>query len=67
MIPAALPRRGIRCTGLQLTTLGFGAAPSPADRVVSSKVGPLLVPRTPPVARDDELVDMPGDLTRRRV
>ncbi len=34
--------------------------------VVSSKVGRLLVPRTPPVARDDELFDVPGDLTRRR-
>ncbi len=27
MVPAALPRREIRRTGLQLTTLGFGAAP----------------------------------------
>jgi len=36
------------------------------DGVVSSKVGRLLVPRTPPVARDDELFDVPGDLTRRR-
>ena len=35
------------------------------DVVVSSKVGRLLVPRTPPVARDDELFDVPGDLTRR--
>jgi D-threo-aldose 1-dehydrogenase len=34
--------------------------------VVSSKVGRLLVPRTPPAARDDELFDVPGDLTRRR-
>jgi hypothetical protein len=36
------------------------------DVVVSSKVGRLLVPRIPPVARDDELFDVPGDLTRRR-
>lgn len=116
MTPAALPRREIRRTGLQLTTLGFGAAPiaglyravdettaratvdaaweggiryfdtAPhyglglserrlgealrdrprADVVVSSKVGRLLVPRTPPLARDDDMFDVPGDLTRRR-
>ena len=34
--------------------------------VVSSKVGRLLVPRTPPLPRDDDLFDVPGDLTRRR-
>ena len=34
--------------------------------VVSSKVGRLLVPRAPAAARDDELFDVPGDLTRRR-
>ena len=116
MTPAALSRREIRRTGLQLTTLGFGAAPiaglyravdeptahatvdaaweggiryfdtAPhyglglserrlgealrdrprADVVVSSKVGRLLVPRTPPLARDDDMFDVPGDLTRRR-
>ena len=116
MTPAAPPRREIRRTGLQLTTLGFGAAPiaglyravdeptaratvdaaweggiryfdtAPhyglglserrlgealrdrprADVVVSSKVGRLLVPRTPPLARDDDMFDVPGDLTRRR-
>ena len=116
MTPAALPRREIRRTGLQLTTLGFGAAPIAGlyravdettaratvdaaweggiryfdtaphyglglserrlgealhdrprdDVVVSSKVGRLLVPRTPPLARDDDMFDVPGDLTRRR-
>jgi D-threo-aldose 1-dehydrogenase len=34
--------------------------------VVSSKVGRLLVPRRPPLPRDDDLFDVPGDLTRRR-
>ena len=116
MTPAAPPRREIRRTGLQLTTLGFGAAPIAGlyravdeptaratvdaaweggiryfdtaphyglglserrlgealrdrprdDVVVSSKIGRLLVTRTPPLARDDELFDVPGDLTRRR-
>jgi D-threo-aldose 1-dehydrogenase len=36
------------------------------DVVVSSKVGRLLVPRIPPAARDDDMFDVPGDLTRRR-
>jgi D-threo-aldose 1-dehydrogenase len=112
----ALPRREIRRTGVQLTTLGFGAAPIAGlyslvdeataratidvaweggiryfdtaphyglglserrlgealrdrprdDVVVSSKVGRLLVPRIPPLARDDDMFDVPGDLTRRR-
>ena len=116
MTSATLPRREIRRTGLQLTTLGFGAAPIAGlyravdqttaratvdaawgggiryfdtaphyglglserrlgealrdrprdDVVVSSKVGRLLVPRTPPLARDDDMFDVPGDLTRRR-
>jgi D-threo-aldose 1-dehydrogenase len=116
MTPAVLPRREIRSTGLQLTTLGFGAAPIAGlyravdqktaratidaaweggiryfdtaphyglglserrlgealrnwptdDVIVSSKVGRLLVPRTPPLARDDDMFDVPGDLTRRR-
>ena len=111
-----LPRREIRRTGVQLTTLGFGAAPiaglynavdeataratidaaweggiryfdtaphyglglsegrlgealrdrSRDEVVVSSKVGRLLVPRIPPLARDDDMFDVPGDLTRRR-
>jgi D-threo-aldose 1-dehydrogenase len=34
--------------------------------VVSSKVGRLLVPRTAPLPRDDDLFEVPGDLTRRR-
>jgi len=113
---SALPRREIRRTGVQLTTLGFGAAPIAGlyravdeataratidaaweggiryfdtaphyglglserrlgevlrdrrrdDLVISSKVGRLLVPRVPPLARDDDLFDVPGDLTRRR-
>ena len=116
MTAAVLPRREIRRTGVQLTTLGFGAAPIAGlyravdqqiaratidaawnggiryfdtaphyglglserrlgdalrdrprdDVVVSSKVGRLLVPRTPPLARDDDMFDVPGDLTRRR-
>ena len=116
MTPAAPPRREIRRTGLQLTTLGFGAATIAGlyravdqttarattdaawkggiryfdtaphyglglserrlgealrdrprdDVVVSSKVGRLLVLRTPPLARDDDMFDVPGDLTRRR-
>ena len=116
MTAAVLPRREIRRTGLQLTTLGFGAAPIAGlyravdqqtaratidaawnggiryfdtaphyglglserrlgealrdrprdDVVVSSKVGRLLVPRIPPLARDDDMFDVPGDLTRRR-
>jgi D-threo-aldose 1-dehydrogenase len=36
------------------------------DVVVSSKVGRLLVPRRPPLPRDDDLFDVPGDQTRRR-
>ncbi len=111
-----LPRREIRRTGVQLTTLGFGAAPIAGlyslvdeatardtidvaweggiryfdtaphyglglserrlgealrhrprdDVIVSSKVGRLLVPRIPPLARDDDMFDVPGDLTRHR-
>jgi D-threo-aldose 1-dehydrogenase len=110
-----LPRREIRRTGVQLTTLGFGAAPIAGlyslvdeataratidaaweggiryfdtaphyglglserrlgdalrsrprdDVVISSKVGRLLVARIPPLARDDDMFDVPGDLTRR--
>ena len=33
--------------------------------VLSSKVGRPLVPRTPALPRDDDLFDVPGDLTRR--
>jgi D-threo-aldose 1-dehydrogenase len=113
---SALPRREIGGTGVQLTTLGFGAAPIAGlyhavdeataratidaaweggiryfdtaphyglglserrlgealrdrprdDVVVSSKVGRLLIARIPPLARDDDMFDVPGDLTRRR-
>jgi D-threo-aldose 1-dehydrogenase len=55
--------------GLGLSERRLGKAlrhTSRDDVVVSSKVGRLLVPRTPPVARDDEMFDVPGDLTRRR-
>jgi D-threo-aldose 1-dehydrogenase len=53
--------------GLSERRLGEALRDRPRDDVVvSSKVGRLLVPRTPPVARDDELFDVPGDLTRRR-
>ena len=50
--------------GLSERRLGEALRDRPRDDVVvSSKVGRLLVPRTPPVARDDELFDVPGDLT----
>jgi D-threo-aldose 1-dehydrogenase len=53
--------------GLSERRLGEALRDRPRDDiVVSSKVGRLLVPRTPPAARDDELFDVPGDLTRRR-
>jgi D-threo-aldose 1-dehydrogenase len=53
--------------GLSERRLGEALRERPRDDVViSSKVGRLLVPRRPPVARDDELFDVPGDLTRRR-
>ena len=53
--------------GLSERRLGEVLRDRPRDDViVSSKVGRLLVPRRPSVARDDELFDVPGDLTRRR-
>jgi D-threo-aldose 1-dehydrogenase len=53
--------------GLSERRLGEALRDRPrADVVVSSKVGRLLVPRTPPLARDDDMFDVPGDLTRRR-
>jgi D-threo-aldose 1-dehydrogenase len=53
--------------GLSERRLGEALRDRPRDdMVVSSKVGRLLVPRTPPAARDDELFDVAGDLTRRR-
>jgi D-threo-aldose 1-dehydrogenase len=53
--------------GLSERRLGEALRNWPTDGVVvSSKVGRLLVPRTPPLARDDDMFDVPGDLTRRR-
>jgi D-threo-aldose 1-dehydrogenase len=53
--------------GLSERRLGEALRDRPWDDVVvSSKVGRLLVPRIPPVVRDDELFDVPGNLTRRR-
>jgi D-threo-aldose 1-dehydrogenase len=53
--------------GLSERRLGGALNDRPRDEVViSSKVGRLLVPRTPPLPRDDDLFDVPGDLTRRR-
>jgi D-threo-aldose 1-dehydrogenase len=53
--------------GLSERRLGEALRDRPRDNVVvSSKVGCLLIPRTPPISRDDELFDVPGDLTRRR-
>ena len=66
---------GIRCFdtaphyGLGLSERRLGAALRERPRgefVLSSKVGRLLVPRTPPTARDDEGFDVPGDLARER-
>src|SRR5215217_6065969 len=53
--------------GLSERRLGEALRDRPRDDVVvSSKVGRLLVPRIPPLARDDDMFDVPGDLTRRR-
>jgi D-threo-aldose 1-dehydrogenase len=53
--------------GLSERRLGEALSHRPReDAVVSSKVGRLLVTRTPPLARDDNLFDVPGNLTRRR-
>jgi D-threo-aldose 1-dehydrogenase len=53
--------------GLSEQRLGEALHDRPRDDVVvSSKVGRLLVPRIPPLARDDDMFDVPGDLTRRR-
>jgi D-threo-aldose 1-dehydrogenase len=53
--------------GLSERRLGEGLRDRPRDDVVvSTKIGRLLVTRTPPLTRDDELFDVPGDLTRRR-
>jgi D-threo-aldose 1-dehydrogenase len=53
--------------GLSERRLGEALRDRPRnDVVVSSKVGRLLVARVPPLARDDDMFDVPGDLTRRR-
>ncbi|NAZ76450.1 aldo/keto reductase [Kineococcus sp. T13] len=55
--------------GLGLSERRLGAALRERPRgefVVSSKVGRLLVERTPPLPRDDEGFDVPGDLARER-
>jgi D-threo-aldose 1-dehydrogenase len=53
--------------GLSERRLGEALRDRPRDDVVvSSKVGRLLVARIPPLARDDDMFDVPGDLTRRR-
>jgi D-threo-aldose 1-dehydrogenase len=53
--------------GLSERRLGEALRDRPRDDlVVSSKVGRLLVRRIPAVTRDDDLFDVPGDLTRRR-
>jgi D-threo-aldose 1-dehydrogenase len=53
--------------GLSERRLGEALRDRPSDDVVvSSKVGRLLVARIPPLARDDDMFDVPGDLTRRR-
>ena len=53
--------------GLSERRLGEALNARPRDDVVvSSKVGRLLVPRTPPIPHDDDMFDVPGDLTRRR-
>jgi D-threo-aldose 1-dehydrogenase len=53
--------------GLSERRLGEALRDRPRnDVVVSSKVGRLLVARVPPLPRDDDMFDVPGDLTRRR-
>jgi D-threo-aldose 1-dehydrogenase len=52
--------------GLSERRLGDALRDRPRDDVVvSSKVGRLLVARIPPLARDEDMFDVPGDLTRR--
>ncbi len=51
--------------GLSERRLGAGLAGRPREEfVVSTKVGRLLVPRVPPLPQDDEMFEVPGDLTR---
>jgi D-threo-aldose 1-dehydrogenase len=57
--------------GLSERRMGTALAEVPdvepdATAVVSTKVGRLLEPRVPPLARDDEGFDVPGGLIRRR-
>ena len=51
--------------GLSERRLGRALADRPREEfTVSTKVGRLLVPRVPPLARDDDLFDVPGDTGR---
>jgi len=53
--------------GLAERRLGRFLESQPRDEfVVSTKVGRLLRPRTPPADRDDDIFEVPGDLTRVR-
>ncbi|MDN4613915.1 aldo/keto reductase [Leifsonia sp. F6_8S_P_1B] len=52
--------------GLSERRLGAALRGRPRDEyVLSTKVGRLLVPRVPPADRDDDIFEVPGDLTRR--
>lgn len=52
--------------GLSERRLGAALRGRPRDQyVVSTKVGRLLVPRVPPADRDDDIFEVPGELTRR--
>ncbi|WP_147915471.1 aldo/keto reductase [Ruania zhangjianzhongii] len=51
--------------GLSERRLGRALAGRPRDEfTLSTKVGRLLVPRLPPLPRDDDMFDVPGDLDR---
>lgn len=51
--------------GLAERRLGRALADRPREQfVLSTKVGRLLVPREPPLPRDDDLFEVPGDLDR---
>ena len=52
--------------GLSERRLGAALAEFPRDEVViSTKVGRLLVPNPSPTERDDDIFEVPGDLTRQ--
>lgn len=52
--------------GIAERRLGRALAGKPRSQyTISTKVGRLLVPRVPAIERDDDLFDVPGDLTRR--